>query len=91
MSNSETPENPKTPESPSRRNGSNPADAPKATGFGEFAEVYRARWVANHPVTIKRWQNDVARDPHSPPATDAEDASSAIGQRSPTPPATDTQ
>jgi hypothetical protein len=91
MSNPETPEAPKAPESPSHRNGSNPADAPKATGFGEFAEVYRARWVANHPVVIKRWQNDLAPGTHSPPAPDAEDTSSPIEQRPPTPPASETQ
>jgi hypothetical protein len=80
MSNPNTPETPKTPESPSRRNGSKPVEAPKAVGFGEFAEVYRARWEANHPAMIKRWQDVVAPGTPPSPTTDAGDTSSASEQ-----------
>jgi len=38
------PKKPATPEATPT-----PAPEPKKGGFGAFAEVYRARWAANHP------------------------------------------
>ena len=35
----------------------------KPGGFGAFAEVYRARWAANHPNMRHRAENDTLAPP----------------------------
>lgn len=54
---------------------------PKPGGFGAFAEVYRARWAANHPNARPR---DAAPDaePDGPaPTTPADGAPQGNGTR----------
>ena len=43
------PKKPATPEAPPT-----PAPEPNKGAFGSFAEVYRARWAANHPHMRRR-------------------------------------
>ena len=40
---------PKKPVTPPASAPAETPDAPRTGGFGRFAEVYRARWAANHP------------------------------------------
>ena len=41
---------------------------PKKGGFGAFAEVYRARWAANHP-NMRRREPTTATDAAAPEST----------------------
>ena len=41
----------------------------KPGGFGAFAEVYRARWAANHPNMRHRAENDTPSPPVAGPET----------------------
>jgi hypothetical protein len=72
-----------TPETPNDRNGSNPAEKPKATGFGEFADEYRARWVSTHPKAHQPWRDDDEPASQSPAATNADGTDVVIEPKAP--------
>ena len=58
------PKKPAMPEAPPT-----PAPEPKKGGFGAFADVYRARWAANHPNMRRRGpaaSTDDTPDPLTP-------------------------
>jgi hypothetical protein len=49
-----------------------PPARPKKGGFGEFAEVYRARWAANHPKMRRREPTEATEPMPAPPQGPAE-------------------
>lgn len=51
----------------------------RASGFGEFSAMYRARWASNHPRMRRLWPGDhEAQPPALPRALDAEPESEPV-------------
>jgi hypothetical protein len=59
--NGKKPEQPASPAKPE-------ANTTQPGGFGQFAEVYRARWAANHPNMRPRELPDAQTPEAAPPA-----------------------
>jgi hypothetical protein len=88
MSNAKMPDDPKDPTGPAGTDGPRKGGG----GFGAFADLYRARWAANHPDMNQRWSPEDTPAPSTPAATGAEtDAAGETPDRAPqrpdTPPA----
>jgi hypothetical protein len=66
------PKKPATPEATPT-----PAPEPNKGGFGAFAEVYRARWAANHPNMRPRESATIADATPEPPSP----SDSSVGEK----------
>ena len=63
-------DDPKKPAVPEESEAPAQPEKPRTGGFGAFADVYRARWAANHPNMRPRGtaeQTDAVSEPATPP------------------------